>query len=320
MRRFLLSFVLALTAILASRADAQETTLRAVSFVRLDDVWGKMFVEFVRRVNDNGKGLVQIRMMGGPETINQFELGNAIKTGVVDIGMLPGGFYQSLFPAALSLSISGKSPAEQRQNGAWEQLNKLHNTQVNAQLLANYGYGVPFHIYTSKPIEKADFTGLKLRTVPIYRPFFEKIGATTLQTQHAELYTALERGVVDGYGWSLWGLKEQGFLPVTKFRIEPGFYSGNVSILVNLAKWQSLRPDQQAFLTKTAIDFERDFVKLAEQQTVEELQKQEGAGVKVIKLAPAEADRFAAAAREAGWGDVKQKAPADYERLRQLME
>ena len=79
-----------------------------------------------------------------------------------------------------------------------------------------------FHIYTSKPIEKADMTArLKLRTVPIYRPFFEKLGATNAETQHAELYTALERGVVDGYGWSLWGLKEQGFLPVTKFRSSP---------------------------------------------------------------------------------------------------
>jgi TRAP-type C4-dicarboxylate transport system substrate-binding protein len=320
MRRILLSCALALGAILGQPASAQETTLRAVSFVRLDDVWGKLFVEFVKQVNDNGKGLVQIRMMGGPEAINQFELGNAIKTGVVDIGMLPGGFYQSLFPAALSLSVSTKSPVEQRQNGAWEQLNKLHNTQVNAQFLANYGFGVPFHIYTTKPIDKADFTGLKLRTVPIYRPFFEKLGATTLQTQHAELYTALERGVVDGYGWSLWGLKEQGFLPVTKFRIEPGFYSGNVSILVNLPKWQSLRPDQQAFLTKTAIDFERNFAQTAERQRGEELQKQDSAGVKAIKLAPAEADRFVAAALEAGWADVRQKAPADYEQLRKLME
>jgi TRAP-type C4-dicarboxylate transport system substrate-binding protein len=320
MRRDLVLCAMAVTALLGQPAKAQETTLRAVSFVRLDDVWGKLFVEFVKRVNDNGKGLVQIRMMGGPETINQFELGNAIKTGVVDIGMLPGGFYQSLFPAALALSISTKSPIEQRQNGAWEQLNKLHNSQVNAQLLANYGFGVPFHIYTSKPIEKADMTGLKLRTVPIYRPFFEKLGATTLQTQHAELYTALERGVVDGYGWSLWGLKEQGFLPVTKFRIEPGFYSGNVSVLVNLTKWQALRPDQQAFLSKTAIDFEQDFVQVATRQSDEERQKQDSAGVKIIKLAPADADRFVTMARDAGWADVQQKAPADYQQLRALME
>jgi TRAP-type C4-dicarboxylate transport system substrate-binding protein len=320
MRRILFACALTLTTLHVDIASAQETTLRAVSFARLDDVWAKLFVDFVKRVNDNGKGLVQIRLLGGPETINQFELGNAIKTGVVDIGMLPGGFYQSLFPAALSLSISTKSPAEQRQNGAWEQLNKLHNTQVNAQLLANYGHGVPFHVYTSKPLEKADFTGLKLRTVPIYRPFFEKLGATTLQTQHAELYTALERGVVDGYGWSLWGLKEQGFLPVTKYRIDPGFYSGNVSILVNLTKWQSLRLDQQAFLTKMAVEFERDFVKTAERQSIEELQKQESAGVKTIKLSPADADRFVAAARDAGWADVKQKAPGDYDRLRALME
>ena len=124
MRRDLVLCAMAVTALLGQPAKAQETTLRAVSFVRLDDVWGKLFVEFVKRVNDNGKGLVQIRMMGGPETINQFELGNAIKTGVVDIGMLPGGFYQSLFPLRTRAFDQHQIPdraTSERRMGATEQ-------------------------------------------------------------------------------------------------------------------------------------------------------------------------------------------------------
>lgn len=303
-----------------STAQAQEATLRAVSFIRTDDVWGQRFVELIKKINENGAGQIQIRLLGGPETINAFELGNAIKNGIVDIGMLPGGFYQGIFPASQALSISSKSPVEHRRNGAWDYLNKLHNERANAYFLANYGYGVPMHLYLTKPIDSANLSGLKLRTVPIYRPLIEKLGATTLQTPHAEVFTALERGVVDGYGWSLWGLKSQGFLPVTKFRVEPGFYAGNVSVLVNLNKWNSLTDAQKKILNDTAIAFEKEFETFSVQQSKQELAWQDEAGVKPIKLNASESDRFLSAAKEAGWADVKAKAPNEYENLRRLME
>ena len=40
-----------------------------------------------------------------------------------------------------------------------------------------------------------------MRITPDYRDFFQTLGATVVQTPPGEVYTALERGVVDGYGW-----------------------------------------------------------------------------------------------------------------------
>ena len=42
-------------------------------------------------------------------------------------------------------------------------------------------------------------------------------------------YTALERGVVDGYGWPVTGIFDLGWEKVTKFRMEPPFYRVEVN-------------------------------------------------------------------------------------------
>ena len=56
-----------------------------------------------------------------------------------------------------------------------------------------------------------------------------------VQTAPGEVYTALERGVVDGYGWPVTGIFDLGWDKVTKFRMEPAFYSVEVNVLVQVA-------------------------------------------------------------------------------------
>ena len=77
---------------------------------------------------------------------------------------------------------------------------------------------MPFHIYLNKKIDKLDFTGLKIRVTPVYKDIVEALGGTTVTTAPGEVYTALERGVVDGYGWPITGIFDLGWEKVTKFR------------------------------------------------------------------------------------------------------
>ena len=59
-----------------------------------------------------------------------------------------------------------------------------------------------------------------------------------VQTAPGEVYTALERGVVDGYGWPTIGIFDLGWEKVTKVRFEPGFYAVDINVLVNLNTWK----------------------------------------------------------------------------------
>jgi len=302
----------------AAPVSAEEVVLRAVSSFQQGSLIERPFARFVEKVNAEGKGLVQINYMGGPSAMPPFEVGNSVSSGVIDMAFVTAAFYTNLLPAGDGLKLTEYTIQELRKNGGWEYINELHNKKMNAWYLARTGDGVPFHMYTNKPVEKADLSGFTLRVTPVYRAFFEALNASSIQTPPSEVYTALERGVVDGYGWPIQGVLDLGWQEVTKARVDPGFYTVDVNILLNLDKWKSLSDEQRAFLNKMAEWVESTNAE-NEQINAEEAKKQAAAGMTVYTLEGAEREKWLETAREAGWAQVLKAAPDTAPRLRELL-
>jgi TRAP-type C4-dicarboxylate transport system substrate-binding protein len=299
-------------------ASAAEVTLRAVNAFSEGSAFAKPFEDFVKKVNAEGKGIVQINYIGGPKAMPPFEVANAVKNGVVDMANVTAAFYTNLLPEGDALKLSTRSIAEQRANGAYEFINELHNKKVNAWYLARIGEGVPFHLYLTRPIEKPDLSGLTIRVTPVYRAFFAALGANVVQTPPGEVYTALERGVVQGYGWPILGVFDLGWQDRTKYRVDPGFYTVDVEVLVNLDKWKGLSEPQREYLTKQALWLEAENAKMAAQGEAEK-KRQAAAGIQAITLAGADTEKWEKTATEAGWAAIKQVAPENADKLRALL-
>jgi TRAP-type C4-dicarboxylate transport system substrate-binding protein len=306
-------------AVLASvlPASAQEVTLKAVSSFAEGTQFSKNFERFIEKVNRDGKGVVQINYIGGPRAMPPFEVGNAVRTKVVDIANVTGAFYTNLMPESDGFKLIGKPMSEQRRNGTWEYLNQLHNQKLNSQYLARQFHNVPFHIYLNKKIDKHDFSGLKIRVTPVYRDVVEAYGGTPITTAPGEVYTALERGVVDGYGWPVTGIFDLGWDKVTKFRMEPAFYSVEVNVLVNLDSWKALNDAQRKVLNDAALwleglDSENDAAVKAERD------RQAKAGIQALDFGADAAKAFLARANDVAWQSVIKKAPESGAKLRQL--
>jgi TRAP-type transport system periplasmic protein len=92
----------------------------------------------------------------------------------------------------------------------------------------------------------------------VYRDFFQALGATVMVTAPGEVYIALERRVVDGYGWPTAGIFDLNWHEKTKFRVDPGFYNTEVSLVMNLDKWKALSQRQRDLLTKHCVALEAD--------------------------------------------------------------
>ena len=301
---------------LAASATAQEVTLRAGSFLPLNVNFGEPFKKFVDHVNAEGQGVVQINVVGGPEAVPPFELGNAVKSGVLDMAAVPTSYYKSMMVEADAALLTRQSFVEQRKSGAWALLNKIHNEKVNAWYLAAYGDGVQFHIYLNKPVASvADLKNLKLRTAPNYLAFFKSFGSIPVVIPPGEVYTALERGTIDGYGWPLWGIQDQGWDKHTKTRVDPGFYNVTVNILVNLDKWKSLSEAQREFLSKMADWFEHDFPKQANERNAAEAAYQEKAGIKVVDFGPG----FEKQANDIYWAELEKASPENVAKLKAML-
>lgn len=298
-------------------AMAQEVVLRAVTSFAEGTQFSKNFERFVEKVNADGKGVVRINYIGGPRAMPPFEVGNAVRTRVVDIANVTGAFYTNLMPEADGFKLISKDMTEQRKNGTWELINQLHNQKLNSWYLARQFHNIPFHIYLNKKPEKLDFTGLKIRVTPVYKDIVEALGGTAITTAPGEVYTALERGVVDGYGWPVSGIFDLGWEKVTKFRMEPAFYSVEVNVLVNLDTWKALNDAQRKVLNDAAqwlegLDKENvDIIKA-------EVEKQTKAGIQPIDYGAAESKKFTDKANDVAWQSVIKRAPETGAKLRQL--
>jgi TRAP-type transport system periplasmic protein len=301
----------------ASTASAQEVTLRAISAFAEGTWFSKNFERFVEKVNNDGKGVVQINYIGGPRAMPPFEVGNAVRTRVVDMASVPGPFYTNLMPEADAGKLLGKPMIEQRKDGTWALMNQILNQKVNAWYLARQFHNVPFHIYLNKRIEKFDFIGLKIRVTPIYKDVVEALGGTTITTAPGEVYTALERGVVDGYGWPITGIFDFGWEKVTKYRLEPGFYAVEVNVLVNLDVWKTLGDVQRKVLNESALWLEALDAQNVDMMKVDR-ERQAKVGIQTIDLGPAESKKFLERANDVAWQSVTKYAPDIMLKLRQL--
>ena len=82
---------------------------------------------FIQRVNEKAKGELIIKYRGGPETIPAFDQGKAVQKGVVDISIVPYGFYEPLAPGIGGAMLTQVSLEEERKpGGGYDLLNEIH--------------------------------------------------------------------------------------------------------------------------------------------------------------------------------------------------
>lgn len=306
--------------LLVSPAGAEEVTLKGVSAFAQGTNFSKQFEKFIDLVNQQGKGVVQINYVGGGgKVMNPFELGNAVRTGVVHIGNLPGSFYTNIMPEADALKMTTYNVTELRASGAYDYLESIHNQKANAHLLGRHKSKAPFHLYLNKPIKSRDLTGLKIRTTPIYRAFFASMGASLVRTAPGEVFTALERGVVDGYGWPIQGIFDLGWHEVTKYRVDPGFYASAVEVLVNKDRWDSLTDAQRSVLTAAAEQMEREGDAMDLELNKSETERQKQQGIQTIAFTGDEGKRYLKDADEKAWEAIVKTSPEHGGKLQELL-
>jgi TRAP-type transport system periplasmic protein len=298
-------------------APAQQATLRVVSGFAENTQYVKNYERFAQKLNAEAKGQIQLNFIGGPKAIPPFESGNAVRTGVVDMALTTGAFYTNIMPEADALKLTERPASELRKNGGHELINKIWNEKANMVYLARLVDYSPFHLYLTKKIDKPDLSGLKIRITPVYRDFFQALGATIVQTAPGEVYTALERGVVDGYGWPIHGIFDLKWDEKTRFRVDPGFYNAEVSLVMNLDKWKALTQAQRDLLTRHAVAFEaqNDFWK---KYNDDETQRQAKAGIQTVKFDAAASKQYYAKAYEAGWASIVKASPTYGPQMRKL--
>jgi TRAP-type C4-dicarboxylate transport system substrate-binding protein len=316
------TFVCAVLVSLSLPCAAAEVTLKAVTVFPRNHVFNAPVFQMFDELNARGKGLLQIQYIGGPEAIPPTEQLAALQRGVFDIFVGAASYYDGQVPETGAHNASNKTAMELRKDGALDVLNKAFNAKANAQYLAYLGSGYTFYIFLkSEPKRTAnggvDLQGLKIRGPSIYRPFYETQGITAVNIQVPEMYSALERGVIEGIGFPLMGMTNLGWEKLLKYRVMPAFWQGDVAIIANLDAWKKLDAKQKDFLQKAASDTERKAHESFQAESKREEQKLHAAGMKDVQPSPEEARKYAVAAHNSLWEQLgKRLSKAEVDNLR----
>lgn len=291
-------------------------------------VYTKTFLAMVEDINARGEGIVEIQVRGGPEAIGMFQQPQAVRDGVVDMVHTPGSFYGASVPEIDAMVAARVTPMEARANGGAALMDQAHQQRFNVKHLGWIDGGVQFHIYSTKefkfgPDGVIDMTGVKLRDNPIYHAFFEALNATTASMKATEVYSALEKGVVDAAAWTSIGILDLKWDKFLKYRIDPKFYNTDIGVIFNKDSWDSLSPESQKLIQDVVAEWEQksyDARQVDIAKDAEELQKR---GMEFVSMSPEASEKYVTLANDAAWGRMKERLEKmggmeNYEKLRKL--
>lgn len=272
--------------VIAGNSYAQTETkpvevLTAISAYPGSSDLGKDFINYIALVNEMGKGVVQIKHKGGPETGPASEQGTMLSNGIVDMLHTPSVYLSGRFPEADVFAAKTKTAAEVREAGGVERYNESLGKRLNSQLIAFADGGYGLYIFTTRkpkilPNGVPDLRGFSLRAIPLYMPVYDALGATSLVIPYGETYSALERGMVDGVGFTITDVERAGWATYLKYVIKPRMYTGSVAIFANNNSINRLSPRAREILTQASLKFENDLYALyseREKNAVKSLQK-----------------------------------------------
>ena len=305
----------------AHSASPAPITWKALGPFQIDYSQTQLWIlPFIKKVNDRAKGRLYIEYAGGPEVVPTFEQLKPVAAGTFQLMGAVITYFYPTFPAGAATGISPSYAEQQRASGLTKMLDDLWQKQVKVKYLP-ITFDDRFHFYLRKPVKSfADFSGLKVRSAFLWDAFVKSLGANALNIALPEVYSAVERGVVDALITVETGVMDYRFQEVTKYVVYPGFGHPCTGILINLDAWKALPEDLKAVVERAGIDQEKESMaaigNLAKKEQQELVDKW---GMKRIDLPSAEATEFLKRWEEESWkGLVYNRLPEIGPKLREL--
>ena len=210
-----------------------------------------MHVPFCEKIEELTNGRVKITIyaggaLGAPP--DQYDL---MLQGTADIGMISTGFLPGVFPLTevIELPMQFKT-AEVAGAVYWDLAEKyMMDTEYSKGKVLYVGPTGLFNCFSTKEVKTLeDLKGLKTASPsPVEAATFAALGLATASMPPPEMYTALERGLID-CTWHEW---EGAYLAwktyeITKYRTANIDMSTHTNVVfMNWDTWNSLPPDIQ---------------------------------------------------------------------------
>lgn len=205
--------------------------------------------------------------------------------------------------------------------GGKEIFQKLYD-KYNVHLIGVVVTGVEAFVSTKPLNGVADLKGLKMRAPEgMVQKVFAAAGAAPVNLPGSEVYTSLEKGVIDAADYTLFSVNhKQGMHKIAKYPVFPGFHSMPLQVVtINKGIWDSLPAYLKIILETGVYRLASEVYYQYEMQDLEAAAQARAEGIKISDWSLEERAKFRNIAREQ-WQSVTEKSPVAKEYIDALVK
>jgi len=278
----------------AGGAAAKTIELKLASFMAPTQVQHTQVLEpWAKKINEQTNGQVKVTIfaasaLGKPQ--EHFDM--AVK-GIADISFPILSYSPGRFKLSTVLELPFMMTTSEAISAAlWQIYEKYCQDEFkDVKVLWLFQHGSSQLFTVKKPVKTlADLDGMKIRcTNPLVNKSITMMGASPVFMPVPEVYTALERGVLDGTTISYEGLVAFKQAEVVKYATTLDMYALNMAIVMNKKKWESLPEDvKKVFNDNSGLSMSRLAGKVFDQAEAANMAVAKSKGVEVVEMEPAE--------------------------------
>jgi|TARA_B100002003_G_scaffold247988_1_gene280661 TRAP-type C4-dicarboxylate transport system substrate-binding protein len=246
---------------------AVSTTVTQATELKMLTAWGgnhsgtaNMAYGYNKLVAELTGGKVTIKP-SGPEVVSGGKQLQPVAAGVFDIIYTHGLYHTGTTGIGAAVDAVDGDIEKRRSSGIWDWVDNHYQTTQNLKILSIPTATTGFRFFLKQPMDSGKkLDGMKIRALPSYNKIVGSLGGTAVVIPFGELYSAAEKGVIDGLVWPAVGAVGFKFHEVTPYLAEPAFGTVSYLIMMNLDKWNTLDAATQKAMLEAGHQLEQNTV------------------------------------------------------------
>ena len=225
----------------------------------LMEIGAKAFAEKVKFLTN---GRIEIQVFPGGQLGSALKVSETVREGVAEVGHTWMGYDWGRDKTTVVFGgFAGSMDSERMlhwlyEAGGLDMWRQFRDEKFGVVSMPMFIRTAEAFLHSRKAVRTlADLKGLKIRTAGAWLEISKNLGAAPVTMPGAEVYTSLERGVLDATEWgTLWENISPGFNKIAKYVIIPGVHQpvAPFEVLFNKDAWNKLSDRDRALVEEAA--------------------------------------------------------------------
>jgi TRAP-type C4-dicarboxylate transport system substrate-binding protein len=245
---------------------------------------------FAENLEEMSGGKLSLQILG-PDVVPGNEQFEPLQSGVFDLLFTHSAYHLGVTALGASIEAIDPDPGKRRSSGIIDYVDKHYN-EMGVKLVAVLPINA-YNIVLRDEIGDRDpsLKGLKIRTASLVAPLVKAFGGAPVTLPPGEIYTSLQKGVIDGFTLVAVGLKDYKIHEVAGYLARPKFGYISSSLFMNLDAYNRLTDQEKQWVDAAGVKSEKDSFVFFQTKHMEEVAELKALGMKETQLKPGDAQK-----------------------------